>query len=473
MALDNPLKRLPSVEVLLGHEIIKGLVSTAGRSVVLKAVRAVLDEVRNRYQSGDLTEFPDASDIEGWLCAQVHDYINKRYSSSLKPAINATGVVLHTGLGRAVLTPAATQAAQAVMETYCTLAIDPETGRRGHRDSHLNDLICELTGAEAATVVGNNAAATMLVLNTLAKDRQVIVSRGQLVEIGGSFRMPEVMETSSAELKDVGTTNKTHLWDYERAICEETGAIMRVHHSNYRILGFSSEPSLAELTDLAHQHGLPIIDDIGSGALVDLSQYGVEREPLVRDSIQLGVDVVCFSGDKLIGGPQAGIIIGKAEIVKRIRKNPLARAFRVGKMTIAALEATLKLFLDPARLAKTHPVYRMFAATPGQLSRRARRVLNALKPTVMPEVTLAIVNGHSQIGSGSVPVETLPSKLLSIKTTRPSAGEVARRLRYSNPAIFARVHKDAVLLDFRTIAPGEDQWVRAALNRILGAKSPR
>ncbi len=465
----NILQSLPSVEVLVNHEKNEKLVALYGRETIVKATRVVLDEIRAAYRRKETDDFPDEENVLVWIVGRVSAYVENRYTSTLVNSINATGVVLHTGLGRAVLSDTAIANLTDVAR-YCTLATDRFSGRRGHRDDHLNGLICEITGAEAATVVNNNSAATMLILNTLAKDKEVILSRGQLVEIGGAFRMPDVMETSGCTLREVGTTNKTHLRDYENAICEETGAIMRVHHSNYRIMGFSSEPEIGELAELSHKHNLPIIDDIGSGALVDLSEFGVESEPLIKDSIACGSDVICFSGDKLVGGPQAGIIVGSAEVVKRIKKNPLSRAFRVGKLTIAALEATLKLFLSPERLTEVHPVYRMFGANKTQLTRRARKMLRELNAKTETDIELKVVDGHSQIGSGSVPVETLPSKLLSIRSETPSVHDLAICLRANDPPIFPRVHKEALLLDFRTIHPSDDKTVTEAVVSIINRK---
>jgi L-seryl-tRNA(Ser) seleniumtransferase len=327
--------------------------------------------------------------------------------------------------------------------------------------------LCELTGAEAATVVNNNAAATVLVLNTLAKGKEIIVSRGQLVEIGGAFRMPDVMETSGAVMKEVGTTNKTHLRDYAEAINEETGAILRVHHSNFRIVGFFEEPPIEDLVKLGREHNIPVIDDLGSGALVDLSQFELESEPLVTKSIEAGVSVSCFSGDKLVGGPQSGVIVGKEEWIKKIRKNPLARAFRIGKMTIAGMEATLKLFLDGETLTQRHPIYRMFAATHDELKKRSRSAARKLKNIPENKIHIIVTDSESQIGSGSVPTETLPTSVLCLSPLEMSSEALAKRLRLAKPPIFTRVFKDSVLMDFRTILPGEDTVVVKTLLDIF------
>jgi len=324
-----------------------------------------------------------------------------------------------------------------------------------------------LTGTEAATVVNNNAAATMLILNTMAQGREVIVSRGQLVEIGGAFRMPDVMEASGAILREVGTTNKTHLKDYIAAINENTGAIMRVHHSNYRIVGFAGEPSIEELSTVTQEHNLPLIDDLGSGALLDLKDFGIETEPLVQDSVKAGVDVACFSGDKLIGGPQAGIIVGKEFTLKRIKKNPLMRALRVGKLTIAGMEATLRLFLNLEKLKDKHPVYKMFSLTIDELEKRGRRIKKKLQAEIKAEAEFSLIDGGSQVGSGSVPVETIPTRLLKVQPASVSAENLAKKLRVSNPPVFTRVHKEAVLFDLRTIREEKDALVIQALLTAL------
>ncbi len=465
------LQSLPSLEILLNDPQLVEFSDKFGREVLLKTAREVLDHIRRQFRLKSDAELPTADNASEWIVARIVQEVSAKYGFSLKKAINATGVVLHTGLGRAVLPEAAIQSINDVIEGYCTLATSIETGRRGHRDGHLNDLICELTGAEAATVVNNNAAATMLILNTLAQGKEVILSRGQLVEIGGAFRMPDVMETSGAKLRDVGTTNKTHLRDYANAIGEETGALMRVHHSNYRIVGFSSEPSVQEIADLAHERGLHMIDDIGSGALIDLGQFGLEKEPLIKDSIKAGADVICFSGDKLIGGPQAGIIVGKAKVIEKIKKNQLGRAMRVGKTTIAGLQATLQLFLRPDTITKTHPVYRMFAARPVQLARRANRMRRALEPALDAGVSLEVVDSHAQVGSGSVPAETMPSKSLRILSSGRSEASIAQQLRLNDPPIFTRLHKNGLYLDFKTFDSSQDIIVKSALQHLLGAKT--
>ncbi len=460
------LRQLPSVDNLLKTEEAEVLIGKFGRKMVVDAAREMVEMLRSEILREEELPVEEQLSKESIL-ERMKGYLQKKFTPSLRKAINASGVVLHTGLGRAVLPGDAQKAVAEVAEGYCTLATDLDTGRRSHRDVHLERLICEITGAEAATVVNNNAAATMLILNTMAKGKEVIVSRGQLVEIGGSFRMPDVMTASGAILREVGTTNKTHPHDYVSAISDETGAIMRVHHSNYRIVGFAEEPSIEDLAQIAREHNLPLIDDLGSGALVDLKEYGLETEPMVQDSLKAGSDIACFSGDKLIGGPQSGVIVGKAELIRRIRKNPLARAFRTGKMTIAGMEATLRLFLVPERLKEKHPVYRMFSLNLKEIEARAKKVLHALRKQVQEGVEFSIVDGGSQVGSGSVPVQTMPTKLLVIRSKVLSAETLAKKLRHWEPPIFPRVQQEAIFLDFRTIQKQEDGAVLGALLSLL------
>jgi L-seryl-tRNA(Ser) seleniumtransferase len=462
-------RNIPSLDALLADGAVLPLVEEFGREAVVSAGRAALDDVRTVIaSSASAAEGAPAPDVSAaGLVERLRSRLERRFAPSLASAVNATGVIMHSGLGRAVLSAAAGQALAEVASGYSTLALDLDSGKRVPRDRHVEGLLRELTGAEAATVANNNAAATVLILNSLAQGKEVVVSRGQLVEIGGSFRMPDVMATSGAILREVGTTNKTHLRDYEAAVTDSTGAILRVHHSNYRIVGFAEEPGIEELAALGRARGVPVVDDLGSGALIDLEPYGLSAEPLVQASVRAGADVVCFSGDKLIGGPQSGIIVGKAAWIQKIRRNPLARAFRCGKLTLAALESTLKLFLAPDKLAERHPIYRMLALTPDDLGRRAKRLAASLRKSLPASVAVSVEDGASQVGSGAVPVETLPSKVLAVRSPSLAPEVLARRLRFLTPPVFARIHKDAVLFDLRTIQPGEDAVVERALAKIL------
>jgi len=461
------LRKIPSLDALLREEAVCRLIEKHGRETVASECRVMLDETRKAIAAADAAGAAPPDLAADALVLRLDARLAKRAAPSLGPAVNATGIIMHSGLGRAVLSEAARDALAAVAAGYSTLALDPETGKRVSRDRHVEGLLRALTGAEAATVANNNAAATVLILNTLARGKEVVVSRGQLVEIGGSFRMPDVMTTSGAVLREVGTTNKTHFGDYAAAVGDATGAILRVHHSNYRIIGFAEEPPLEELVALGRSRGVPVVDDLGSGALVDLTPYGLRPEPLVQDSVRAGADVVCFSGDKLIGGPQCGIIVGKAAWIQRIKKNPLARAFRCGKLSLAALEATLRLFLAPDRLAERHPIYRMLALTTDELGRRAKKLAAALRKSIPADIAVSVEDGESQVGSGAVPIETLPTKVLAIRSSVLSAEEIARRLRSLSPPVYARIRKDAVLFDFRTIQPGEDALVERSLAGLL------
>ncbi len=476
---ETAFRRIPSLDAVLADPAVTPLIARFGREAVVTSARDALDDLRTAIAAaspgpgpGDaptaIVSLPDSSAQA--IVERLRARLERKFAPSLAPAVNATGVIMHSGLGRAVLSPAAGDALAAVASGYSTLALDLEAGRRAPRDRHVEGLLRELTGAEAATVANNNAAATVLVLDTLARGREVVVSRGQLVEIGGSFRMPEVMAASGAVLREVGTTNKTHLRDYEAAIGQATGAILRVHHSNYRIVGFAEEPSIGDLAALGRARGVPVIDDLGSGALVDLARFGLAAEPLVQASIRAGADVACFSGDKLIGGPQSGLIVGRADWIRKIRKNPLARAFRCGKLTLAALEATLKLFLAPDQLTERHPVYRMLALTPDELGRRAKRMAASLRKTLPGSVAVSVEDGESQVGSGAVPVETLPTRVLAVRSSDLAPEELARRLRHSRPPVFARIHRDGVVFDPRTIQPGEDAAVERALVEALAER---
>lgn len=462
---ENLLRKLPSVDKLKNAGETTEFLKKYGDDLFVSGAREVLASIREAIQAGNISDEKELT-VDRVL-NRIERFLGTKFTPSLKKAVNATGVILHTGLGRAVLPSGAQKAITEVAEGYSTLATDVETGKRSHRDVHLEDLLKELTGAEDATVVNNNAAATMLVLNTLANGKEVIVSRGQLVEIGGSFRMPDVMASSGAILKEVGTTNKTHLRDYLAAVGENSGAIMRVHHSNYRIVGFASEPSIEELVGLAKKLNLYVFDDLGSGALVDLNAYGIEHEPLVQDSIKAGVDVACFSGDKLIGGPQAGIIVGKASIIEKIRTNPLARAFRVGKLTIAGMEATLRLFLRPEKLTEEHPIYRMLAMDVKEIEKRAKDMQKKLGKGIEERRDISVIDGGSQVGSGAVPVETIPTKLIQIIPKNISAENLGLELRRNSPPIFTRVQKGAVWIDLRTVTEDEETIVRSALLRAL------
>ena len=463
----DTLRNIPAVDSILQRPCLAEMISRFGRVPTRQAVQEILAQTRKQISSGQL----DAGQLEdvladGSLTQTVRTMLQKSRQIGIRRVVNATGIILHTGLGRARL-PAAAMKALAQLDGYCTLQIDLHTSQRGKRDDNIEKLLCELTGAEAATVVNNNAAATLLVLNEVGQGREIIVSRGQLVEIGGSFRIPDVMEQSGAKLVEVGTTNRTHLRDYERAINENTAALLHVHTSNYRIVGFSSTSPIEDLTELGHSHGLTVIDDIGSGNLLDMTRFNLPEEPTAQRSIAAGADLITFSADKLIGGPQGGIILGKKDMIGRIRKNPLARALRVGKLTLAALEVTLQLFRDEKLLLSEHPTWEMLTRPLEQLHKQAKTLARLLSKTTA-QLDVEIIEGASQTGSGSLAARDLPTYLVAVRAKGVSADELAQKLRTAATPIIARIQDDAVLLDVRTIATVEHRIVADMLSQALG-----
>ncbi len=442
---------LPAVNSLLEESAIHLLIEVYGREAVLTEVRNVLQATRSHLQNGNSNPFSIESLIE-----HISQMLADSFQLSLQPVINATGVILHTNLGRAPLSEAALQAVQQVAGSYSNLEFDLETGARGKRQQHIEDLVTEVIGAEAAMVVNNNAAGVMLALSALANGKEAIISRGQLVEIGGGFRMPDVMLQSGVKLVEVGTTNRTRLTDYARAITSETAILMQIHPSNFRIIGFTENAPLPELAALAHQHNLLCIDDLGSGALLDTAAYGLEHEPTVQESLAAGADVVLFSGDKLLGGPQAGILVGKKAILDRLKKHPLARALRVDKMTIAALAATLNHYRCGNATTQI-PIWSMIAMPLQQIHQIAEQWTALLGGF--------IINGESVVGGGSLPGYTLPTTLYVVPVSSVAQGQVA--LREGTIPIIARVTEDQLVLDPRTILPGQIETVTTALRQLL------
>ncbi len=453
------LRRIPAVDRLLGAPELNAAIQSYGRALVTLAARQVLQGLRAQVQHGN-SALPDLS--LGAVVHRVEEHLELQHTP-LPRVLNGTGVILHSGLGRAPLAPSVAEAVQRALG-YSLLEVERSAGERHARDSRAGALLTELTGAEAALVVNNNAAATLLILDTLGRGREIICSRGERVEIGGSFRIPEVMEASGARLVAVGATNKTHRADYERALSAETAALLVVHTSNYRILGFAEQPPLQELAELAHARGLPLIHDLGSGSILGPEELGIGDEPPVRQSLLAGADVVCMSGDKLLGGPQAGIILGKRALLERMRKSPLARAVRVDKFTVAALEATLQLFLDKSSLRTTHPVTRMLTAGAEDLRPAAEELSELL--TQCPGLSCTIINLDSETGSGALPTLKLPSLAVALETRLPPQ-RLARALRYSNPALFTRISGDRVCVDMRTILPGEVPQVADVIRRVV------
>ena len=459
-------RKLPSVDSILREIASEECAKGAPAKLAAECVRQAIAETRSAISKESAG--PSGKDIRTAVIVRTRELMSRMGRPFYRRAINATGIILHTGLGRAVLPKQAVSQIAEELSGYSVLQIDVESGERSKRDEKIEWLLRELTGAEAATVVNNNAAATALVLNTVAAGREVIVSRGQLVEIGGSFRLPEVMAASGAKLVEVGTTNKTHARDYESAITPNTAAIMRVHPSNYRILGFTSEVALDELVRIAHAHNLALIDDVGSGALVDMARFGFKDEPTLASSVRAGADIVTSSADKLIGGSQGGIILGKANLVGAARKNPFARIVRAGKLTLAALEATLALFLDEETALKEVPTLARLARGVDAIGEQAKRLAARIRAGTK-NAQVAILDGSSQMGSGSLPTEDLPTKLVAISPTRMSPDDLALALRRYEPPIVTRIHKDLVLIDPRTLLEGERETVAKAIVEILGA----
>jgi L-seryl-tRNA(Ser) seleniumtransferase len=381
--------------------------------------------------------------------------------------MNATGVVIHTNLGRAPLHPSALKHLIEVSKTYSNLEYDLDRGERGSRYIHVEEILCRLSGAESALVVNNNAGAVLLVLNTLAEGKEVIVSRGELVEIGGAFRIPDVMKRSGALLREVGTTNRTHFNDYQKAIGPHTALLLKVHTSNFRVMGFTSEVSLQDLVQLGRQHHLPVINDLGSGCLVDLTQYGLEKEPTVQETIKTGVDVVTISGDKLLGGPQAGIILGKKDLLDSVKANPLTRALRIDKLTLAALESTLLLYFDEKRAMEEIPTLRLLSLDTRELKRRGRRLLKRLSGMMSKEVTFTLREDVSQVGGGALPVQELPTMVVSIKPLDFSVNRLEENLRKGYPPIISRISREELILDMRTIFDEEVPLLAAGIEKAL------
>ncbi len=440
------------------------------RDLLVDAVRSVVDGVREAIIAAkDDESLDEIKTAPEDLVPLVEEAVKERLQISLRKVINATGVVIHTNLGRSVLAPEALEEIEAVARSYANLEYDVERGARGSRMAHLQGLLHELTGAPAALVVNNNAAAVLLALSAHAKDREVIISRSQLIEIGGSFRIPEVLVQSGARLVEVGTTNKTYLDDYRKAIHSETAVIMRAHPSNYRIIGFTSEPELSELAQLAHEFELVLLDDLGSGVLVDLSQYGLPAEPTVLDSLRAGADLVCFSGDKLLGGPQAGIILGEEALVEKMAKHPLARAMRADKLTVAALEATLRIYHDPEEAVRKIPTLAMLTADLDTLKRKAQK-LAALCRKATDAFEVQLSQDLSRAGGGALPMSDLPTMVVSLTSSVYTPNQLEEALRHYTPPIIARISEDRVLLDVRTIFEPEFQLIADALADLASMK---
>ena len=462
----NPFRDLPSVNDVLETPAVQVLVEEHAHDVIVDAVRAELADLRHRLGQG---ESVDGQAGVGEVAARVAERLGRDLQPKLRAVINATGIILHTNLGRAPVAEEAARAAYEAARGYLNLELDLETGKRSTRQAAIRPWLCRLTGAESATVVNNNAAATVLTLRALCREKEVILSRGQLIEIGGSFRIPEIMAVSGAVLREVGTTNITRPSDYERAIGPATGALMQVHTSNYRVSGFTRSVPLTDLAALGKKHGLLVIDDVGSGALLDFSRFGFQGEPVASASIAAGADVVLFSGDKLLGGPQAGIIAGRKELIQKIEKDPLMRAFRTDKMTLAALEATLRLYLNEERALREVPGLRMLAVPLDELRQRAEALATRCRE-IDGLTHVEVREDVAYVGGGSLPDQAMKTWVVEIAARGLSDAELAYRLRIGTPAVMGRVRDGKVVLDVRTIFPRQEAELIAALEQASREK---
>jgi len=473
------LRSLPSIERMLTRPTAVRLSAELGRHRVRDLLREIIDELRLRFAPGATTSSdlscPGESEDERNSIEEIERELETRAARELRPSlmpvINATGVIIHTNLGRAPLPEAALDALIETASRHSNLEYDLETGQRGHREAHCENLLARLTGAEAAVVANNNAAAVLLVLNTLAEGGEVIVSRGELIEIGGSFRIPEIMKKSGARLVEVGTTNRTRIQDYERAITNQTRLILRVHPSNFRMVGFVERPALDEIARLGDRSGIPSFEDLGSGCLVNVAPFGIADEPVVSASVRAGISIVSFSGDKMLGGPQGGIIAGKTELVKRVRSNPLMRALRVDKLTYAALEATLRIY-QRGNAVQDVPVVRAMSASLDQIASRAELFCTRVMELGFDNLKADLEDGHSVIGGGSAPNAQLPTALVAIHHNHLTASTIEKLLRSHRPPIIARTERDRVVIDLRTVAPEEETFILDALAELARATQP-
>lgn len=445
------MRTIPSVDELVRSPGLKDVCRTLSQALVTEAAAVAIETVRAEILSGRRKALSGNE-----LCAMVMDRLNILTSPAMRRVINATGTVLHTNIGRAILAEQAADAVSLAARSYVNLEIDISTGERGERDSLVEGLLTRLTGAPAACVVNNNAAAVLLCLNTLAEGKEVVVSRGELIEIGGSFRLPEVIKKSGCIMREVGTTNMTHASDYVDAITPETAALFKAHTSNYTVVGFTAEVKLKQLVDIGLEHNLPVIEDLGSGTLVDLSRYGLPSEPMVSESIKAGAGLVLFSGDKLLGGPQAGIMVGKKALVDMVRKNPLKRALRADKLTLAALEATLRLYLNQDTLAQTLPTLRTLARPLDEIDTAAQEAARLLRARLGADFNVTVEDATSVAGGGSMPGRGLLTKAVAITHIKKGADEISRAFLANDPPILGRINKDRFLLDMRTVDRPED-----------------
>ena len=458
------LRTLPAIDRLLDSSRLTELEKSQPHMLIREAAQQVVDDLRQQLLD-EQAPLPDLK-IEA-VTEQVVGQVALMAKPSLRRVINVTGTLLHTNLGRAPLCSEALQAIRDVAQGYSNLEYDLDAGKRGERFTHVEELICKLTGGETATVVNNNAGAVMLALAALSGGKSAIVSRGELIEIGGSFRIPDIMAASGVELVEVGTTNKTHLKDYADAINKETALILKVHTSNYRILGFTEAVSGEELAELAHQQNIPVLEDLGSGLLMDLTPYGLPREPTVREALKTGIDLVTFSGDKLLGGPQAGIIVGNKDVIDKVRKHPMARALRIDKLTLAALEATLRLYLDPKKALEQVPTLRMLSLPVEELQRRCDNLLPRLVTHLGESADCTIIETTATVGGGALPLAELPGCVIALAPKQISLNELTTRLRSCEPAVVGRIQDDRFLIDPRTLNADDEALLLQALQQIF------
>ena len=461
------LKNLPKIDEVIGLLEKQGIYEKASREITLEICRDVVQKLRDIILTAPDKHLPTVASDAASAARSVVEIVDDLYRYKLRRLINATGVILHTNLGRAPLCPEALDRIAEVGRGYSNLEFNLDQGSRGLRYDHVSRLICVLTGAEDALIVNNNAGAVLLVLNTLAENKEAIVSRGELIEIGGEFRIPDVMTKSNSILREVGTTNRTRLADYEKAIGPNTGVILKVHTSNYRIVGFTEEAELTPLVALGKQHNIPVFDDLGSGCLIDLEQYGLTHEPTVREVLASEVDVVTFSGDKLLGGPQAGIIVGKKDILARIKKNPLNRALRIDKFTLAALEATLMHYLAGADAAVKLRSLKALTEPLSDVKKRARKLANRLNRAAIPGLTYEIREGAAAAGGGSLPTQVIPSVVVAVKHAKISSSRMESKLRQATMPVIVRVSENEILLDLRTVAEEEFTFILDGLRQVL------
>ncbi|MGE5629100.1 MAG: L-seryl-tRNA(Sec) selenium transferase [Solirubrobacterales bacterium] len=454
------LRKLPKIDELLKEDVVISYLENTTRVLVLDSLREVIDALREKILKGSCSEINKEQILKDFITN-----VEEKKKPRLRRVINGAGVVIHTNLGRSLLNEEAVKEVLDISMNYNNLEYDIKKGGRGSRYSHVEDIIKKVTGAEAAMVVNNNAAAVMLVLNTLCKGREAIVSRGQLVEIGGSFRVPDVMAFSGASLVEVGTTNRTHLYDYENNINENTGVLLKVHTSNFKILGFTEEVSLEELSELGEKNGIPVVEDIGSGTLVDFSKYGFVYEPTVQESLKKGADVVTFSGDKMLGGPQAGIIVGKNKYIDKMKKNQLTRALRIDKMTLAALEGTMKLYLDEKNAVEKIPTLYMILSSKEIHEERAKLLFDKLSK-IKKGFKFKVAEDYSMVGGGSMPAEKIETYVIKAVSDKLNADELEKRLRLNEVPIIVRVSSDEVIIDLRTIFDRDFDIIADAFNSI-------